>query len=153
MSDDVDAQLLLRQVRSRLLARQGQYDDAERLARDALSLLEATDDLEARARTLITLAEVLRSSGRRTEAVSAAEEAVRVCEEKGNLVLGRQAQQLLDALATPPRLRTPVLSRTPHFDELPVAAVRRVHDARSRFEPAQFRTLGRHLQPARDRRV
>jgi hypothetical protein len=102
----VDAQSSLRQVRPRLLARRGKYDDAKRLARDALSLLEGTDNLEACARILITLAEVLRSSRRRNEAVSAAEEALRVCEEKGNLVLGRQAQQLLDALATIARRRT-----------------------------------------------
>jgi hypothetical protein len=55
---------------------------------------------------LIRLAEILGSAGKSEEAKSAAEEAIQLCEQKGNVVLGREAQELLDELATVPSVRT-----------------------------------------------
>jgi tetratricopeptide (TPR) repeat protein len=104
-SDDVDAQISLCQARTQLLAKRGQYGEAEQLAREGLTILEGTDDFTVRARLWIKLADVLRSAGRTEEAKSAAEEAIQLCERKGNVVLGREAQELLDDLATP-ELRT-----------------------------------------------
>jgi class 3 adenylate cyclase/tetratricopeptide (TPR) repeat protein len=105
-SDDVDAQVALRQARVQLLAKRGDYSEAERLAREGLALLEGTDELTVRSRMLIRLAEILGSAGKSEEAKSAAEEAIQLCEQKGNVVLGREAQELLDELATVPSVRT-----------------------------------------------
>ncbi len=105
-SDDVDAQSSLRQVRAQLLAKRGEHGEAERLIREGLALVEGTDDLDAHARTFIRLAEVLRSAGKGEEAKSAVGAALRLCEQKGNVVMGRQAQELLDELTTVQGLRT-----------------------------------------------
>jgi hypothetical protein len=55
---------------------------------------------------LLRLAEILRSAGKSEEAKSAAEEAIQLCERKGNVVLGREGQALLDELARVPSMRT-----------------------------------------------
>jgi len=105
-SDDVDAQISLCQARVQLLAKRRNYGEAEQLAREGLTLLEGTDDFIARARTLIRLAGVVRSAGKVEEAKLVAEEALDLSERKGNVVLGREAQALLDEIATAQRLST-----------------------------------------------
>jgi hypothetical protein len=65
------------------LAKRGDYDEAERLARKGRTLLKGTDDVEERALTLTRLAEVRRSAGRSEEAKSAAGDALGLCEAAG----------------------------------------------------------------------
>jgi hypothetical protein len=72
--------------------------EAEGLAREALSLLEGTDHLDMRAGALLTLAHVLRKTGRIEEAGWAAAEALQLCEQKGNVVTAKEARALLDEL-------------------------------------------------------
>jgi class 3 adenylate cyclase/tetratricopeptide (TPR) repeat protein len=105
-SDDLATQVPLRLIRARLQAERGEPGEAESLVREALALLEGTDDLEARSDALLTLARVLGGTKKTPEAVTAVEEAMRLCKRKGNVVLGREAQQLLDELATAPSVRT-----------------------------------------------
>ncbi len=73
--DDVDAQTLWRAARAKVLARRGRFDEAERLAGEAVELLRETDALVMKADALVDLAEVLRLAGRRDDASAALAEA------------------------------------------------------------------------------
>jgi class 3 adenylate cyclase/tetratricopeptide (TPR) repeat protein len=91
--DDRGSHVVWRMVRARVLARPGQTDRAELFAREAVSLAEQTDFLNLRADALVALADVLRKRGVADEARQAAREALRLYEEKGNVVsAGRVAR-------------------------------------------------------------
>jgi class 3 adenylate cyclase/tetratricopeptide (TPR) repeat protein len=83
--EDADAQIAGRSVRAKLLARLGDLEEAERLARDAAERAARTDYLDLRAKTVAELAEVLRLAGGTEEAAAAVQEAIRLYEEKGNV--------------------------------------------------------------------
>jgi class 3 adenylate cyclase/tetratricopeptide (TPR) repeat protein len=83
--EDADAQIAGRSVRAKLLARLGDLEEAERLARDATERAARTDYLDLRAKTVAELAEVLRLAGRTEEAAAAVQDAIRLYEQKGNL--------------------------------------------------------------------
>jgi class 3 adenylate cyclase/tetratricopeptide (TPR) repeat protein len=97
-SDDFASQVPLRLVRARISANRGELDEAERLVRDALLLLHGTDDIDAQADASLKLAKVLGAAGRTDEAISAAETALQLCEQKGNVVMCRETRELLDEL-------------------------------------------------------
>jgi tetratricopeptide (TPR) repeat protein len=84
------AQILWRQVQGNLLARRGELDEGERLARDAVALAEETDMLNVHAAALVDLAEVLALAGKagRTEL----EQALALYERKGNLVMAKRTR-------------------------------------------------------------
>jgi class 3 adenylate cyclase/tetratricopeptide (TPR) repeat protein len=88
-----------RRVRAKLLARQGDHHEAERLAREATERAALTDLLDDRAQALADLAEVLRLGGRSEESAAVLEEAIDLHEQKGNVV---GAEKLRAVLATPP---------------------------------------------------
>jgi len=69
--DDADGQIGLRRAKARLLAEQGDVEEAERMARDAVARAEVTDFLNVRGRTLSVLAEVLCAAGKLDEAAGA----------------------------------------------------------------------------------
>jgi class 3 adenylate cyclase/tetratricopeptide (TPR) repeat protein len=92
---DVPEQFLWRKARAKVLAAQGDGEQAERLAREAVELAARTDHLEEHADALMTLAEVLRRAGRATEATPALVEALRLYEQKGNTVLAGRAREAL----------------------------------------------------------
>jgi class 3 adenylate cyclase/predicted ATPase len=94
-SDDIVTQMLWRQVRAKTLARGGQVEDAEDLARDAVALAEPTDALDMRADGLVDLAEVLRLIGRTDETTGVLEGAVRLYEQKGDVVSAARARSVL----------------------------------------------------------
>ena len=56
-------QMLWRQARGKVLARRGELEEGERLAREAVALAEETDMLNAHADALLDLAEVLALAG------------------------------------------------------------------------------------------
>jgi tetratricopeptide (TPR) repeat protein len=97
-SDDIVTQMLWRQVRAKTLARHGDAADAEELAREAVALAEPTDALDTRADGLTDLAEVLRLVGRTGDRKGVLESAVRLYEQKGDIVSAARAR---DALASP----------------------------------------------------
>jgi hypothetical protein len=78
-----------------LLATEGQIEEAEGLAREAVSIAAETDLLNFRADSLLDFAEVLRTAGRAEEAPAAAAEAVCVYEKTGNVVAARNAAKLV----------------------------------------------------------
>ncbi len=97
-SDDVTTQMLLRQVRAKVLARHGEHAEAERLAREAVAICAETDLLDAQGDVYADLAEALILTGKPIEAASALEQALERYERKGNLVSTQRAQTRLDEL-------------------------------------------------------
>jgi class 3 adenylate cyclase/tetratricopeptide (TPR) repeat protein len=90
-SEDVATQLLWRQVRAKVLARRGEYVEAERLARDALAIGEPSDDLNGKADATADLAEVLELASRHEEAVAEMVLARELYRRKGNVVSAERA--------------------------------------------------------------
>jgi tetratricopeptide (TPR) repeat protein len=90
-ADDFGAQILWRSVRGKLLARRGDHDRAEQLAREAVAIGEPTDHLFVRGDALLDLAEVLDVAGRRSAARQAADAAYELYSAKGDLVSAARA--------------------------------------------------------------
>jgi tetratricopeptide (TPR) repeat protein len=93
--EDVDAQVGWRVVRAKLLARRGALAEAERLAREAVELAEATEYVELTADAYAALGDVLRDAGRHGDAEHALRESLRLHEAKGNLVAAAQIRSRL----------------------------------------------------------
>jgi tetratricopeptide (TPR) repeat protein len=83
-ASDVITQMLIRQIRAKVLARRGEYAEAERLARDAIAWSEPTDALEMKADSFRDLAIVLAAAGKGDEALVSLAEARTLYEEKGH---------------------------------------------------------------------
>jgi tetratricopeptide (TPR) repeat protein len=98
-SDDVETQYRWRLAKAVILARTGDGEEAERLAREAVSLAETTDNLNYCAGTYADLAQVLILVGKPDEAAVALREALTRYEQKGNLVM---SQRTRDQLAITP---------------------------------------------------
>ncbi len=97
-----------RGIRALLAARRGEFEQAERLARELVAMTERGvggeqthgRNLNARGTALRRLAEVLLMVGRPGEAVSALNEAIQLYERKGNLVSAQDARALLEKLSS-----------------------------------------------------
>jgi class 3 adenylate cyclase/tetratricopeptide (TPR) repeat protein len=96
--DDAITQMLWRQARARVLARRGGYDEAERLAREAVEIGETTEDLSSKAETRADLGEVLALGGRAQEAAEAVEQPLVRFEAKENVVMAERMRERLAAL-------------------------------------------------------
>jgi class 3 adenylate cyclase len=99
--DDVITQLLILQIRAKVLARRGEHAEAEGLARAAVELSQKTDMLSERGAAWVDLAEVLSLAGRRDEAADALREAETLYTEKGYLVAVKRTQAALEELRAP----------------------------------------------------
>jgi len=97
-NDDAFTQLAWRQVRAKVLARRGQSDEAERLAREALAIADASDFLNGQGEANAALAEVLVCAGKADEATAALERALERYERKGNLVSAEHTRTRLGEL-------------------------------------------------------
>jgi tetratricopeptide (TPR) repeat protein len=93
--DDVATQVMWRGVRAKLLARQGDGDDAEALAHEAVRLAERTDLLTHHGDALLELADVMQLRGRAHDARVAAECGLELYKRKGNLASVARAQSRL----------------------------------------------------------
>ena len=91
-------QILWRQARAKVLARRGELEEGERLAREAVALGAETDMLNAHADTLVDLAEVLALAGQ--DARAELEQALALYERKGNLVMAERTRSRLAAEAS-----------------------------------------------------
>jgi ATP/maltotriose-dependent transcriptional regulator MalT len=96
--DDVMSQVLWRAVRAKVLARRSELETAEKLGREAVSLVDSTDNLSHRGDVHLALTEVLRLAGREGEAVAEAQESLRLYELKGNVVSAGRVRALLAEL-------------------------------------------------------
>jgi class 3 adenylate cyclase/tetratricopeptide (TPR) repeat protein len=81
--DDYATQILWRSLRAKVRARQGRFDEAIALARDAVAIAETTQGLRWQADSIDTLAEVLEAATRTQEALHAARDALARYERKG----------------------------------------------------------------------
>jgi predicted ATPase len=93
--DDLSPGVQWRAVRAKLLARQGDLEQAEALAREAVALAAETDFFVLRGDALMDLAEVLRAAGREADAVPFVEQALELYEQKGNVVAAARARTTL----------------------------------------------------------
>jgi tetratricopeptide (TPR) repeat protein len=91
---DLASQVLWRGARARALAHRGEFDAAERLAREAVSMSEAADFTNTRADLLVDLADVL-GEMRPIDADDALSRALLLYEAKGNIAA---ASRLRDSL-------------------------------------------------------
>jgi class 3 adenylate cyclase/tetratricopeptide (TPR) repeat protein len=102
-SDDALTQMLWRQVMAKVLARRGEYAEAERIAREAVATGEETDMLDSQGDAYADLAEVLSLADRPKEASGALEQALARYERKGNLVMAGRTRDRPDALRSAAR--------------------------------------------------
>ena len=79
-------------IPARLLARRGELDQAEKLARQGVALAADSEFVVLHADVLLDLAEVLHLAGRGEDASAAAAEAVSLYERKGNVASARRAR-------------------------------------------------------------
>jgi class 3 adenylate cyclase/tetratricopeptide (TPR) repeat protein len=95
--EDADAQVGWRRVRAKLLARRGDFEEAEHLGREAVAIASGTDYLNVRALAAAALGEVLRLAGRPTESAAAVQEAIGLYEQKGNVAAAEKLRGLFAA--------------------------------------------------------
>jgi tetratricopeptide (TPR) repeat protein len=108
-ADDLHTQVQARGPQAKALAALGRIDEAERIAREAVTVGSATDFLAMRAVAALDLGEVLRRAGREDEARATGEEALELFERKGHSVGVESARRFIHADGTPdprPRART-----------------------------------------------
>ena len=97
-SDDAMTQVQARRVQAKVLARRGEHQKAEVLAREATTLAKGTDSLLTQGDALRDLAEVLELESRRDEAVEALRDALKRYERKGAVVPADLVRERLAAL-------------------------------------------------------
>jgi len=93
--DDLSVQADWRGVSSRVLARRGQIEEAERLAREAVAICEHTDFVDWRAVWLMDLADVQTFAGRAAEARGTFARALELFEKKEDLVMASRVREIL----------------------------------------------------------
>jgi predicted ATPase/DNA-binding SARP family transcriptional activator len=96
---DVSTQAIWRGVQACVLARTGQLEDAERLARTAVALLEASDFVNHQGEALLDLATVLEYDRRPNAAGAALRASLSHFEHKGNTVAAGQVRNRLARIA------------------------------------------------------
>ncbi len=96
--DDFASQVGWRSIRAKVLARRGELEEAEALARAALTLVGGTDYIGMHGDTLLDLAVVLKAAGKSGEAAAAAGQALALYERKGNVVSARHVRAWLSEL-------------------------------------------------------
>ena len=95
---DVSTQVMQRSIEAMVLARRGLFDDAERIARDAVVEMDSSDFPSERGDARMALAEVLQLAGRTQEAADAIREAIVLYEGKGNVLQAGTARAKLATL-------------------------------------------------------
>jgi class 3 adenylate cyclase len=95
LEDQIDAQIKWRSLRALTLARDGQFEAAERLADEAAALAERTEQSPTRAEALADRAEVLLLAGKPEPAARSAARAADLYEAKGWTVAAAEARELL----------------------------------------------------------
>ena len=96
--DDLNSEVEWRCARATILATRGRYDEAERLARDAVEQAMQSDFLEVQGSAHLDLAEVLARAGRFDEAATVADMAIVLYTEKQSPASVAHARRRLAAL-------------------------------------------------------
>ena len=101
-SQDIYSQVLGRGVKSRTLCVRGATAEARLLAEEAVQLAAGTDCLQLQADALMDLAQIHWSQHERDDALRIAQEALRLQEQKGNMLAARGARAELGRFASHP---------------------------------------------------
>jgi tetratricopeptide (TPR) repeat protein len=96
--DDVETKAILRCVRARLHAHEGDLGAAERVAREAVDKLRGIEAPDLGGDCLVTLAGILALVARHDEARAVLQEALDLYERKGNLVSAERTRALVGEL-------------------------------------------------------
>ena len=97
--DDFEPHVRSGCVRARVLARRGDHDAAAKAIQAALATVEATEYVPLREFAALALAEVERLAGRGESEWAALEKALRLAEQKGNVVTAGRVRERLAELA------------------------------------------------------
>ena len=81
-----------------VLARRGSFEEAERIAREAVVQMDTSDFPSERGDARMALAEVLQLAGKTGEAADAMREAIALYERKGNVLQAGTARAKLATL-------------------------------------------------------
>jgi tetratricopeptide (TPR) repeat protein len=100
--EDVWSQAMWRMVEALILVSRGSHNEAERLAREAVAIVEPTDSLSEQGQALTDFAEVLSAAGKPDEARAALEQALDRYERKKNLVMTDRVREKLATTAARP---------------------------------------------------
>ena len=92
---DLASQIQWRMIRAKVLATTGRGQEAEAMARDAVTIAEGTDFHDTTAEALLALAEVVGRSGRVRDAVPLVERAIELNDRKENAVAAEAAREML----------------------------------------------------------
>ena len=92
---DLSGVVMAKGVLSRLLARRDRFDEALAMQREAIEMIEASDFTNDRADARMDLAEVYGFAGRIEDARTAAEDAIALFDEKGNVLQASNARAWL----------------------------------------------------------
>jgi len=103
LPDDVETQVLWRSALGRARALTGQRDEAVGLLREALAMVERTEQPDAQGMVLMDFARVQEACGEPAKAVALAGRARALFETKGNRVSMAKADELLANLRRPDR--------------------------------------------------
>jgi tetratricopeptide (TPR) repeat protein len=95
---DVVNEVLWRRAAAKLRAQRGEADDALRLAREGVALMEPTDAIDDHGDALVDLAEVLRLLGRADEGIEPLRRALALYERKENQVSASRVRARLATL-------------------------------------------------------
>jgi class 3 adenylate cyclase/tetratricopeptide (TPR) repeat protein len=86
---------------ARVRARQGRFEEAEAMAREAVAYFAGTDYSTDRTWVLLDMAEVLRLAGRTDEAIGTINEAIGLFEQREDMVSAARARLLIEDLTHP----------------------------------------------------
>jgi tetratricopeptide (TPR) repeat protein len=103
--DDVWKEMIWRQVKAKVLARRGDHAEAERIARQAVEICDATELLNAQGDVYADLGEVLTLAGKPDDASSALEQAYDRYERKENHASAQRVQARLKGIHEATRRR------------------------------------------------
>jgi tetratricopeptide (TPR) repeat protein len=92
---DVGAQYQWRSILAKLLAKRGETDEAEPLAREAVQIINATDQPAIKGDGLMSLATVLSAADKTEEAAATLHQAISLFEQKGDVVSAARGRATL----------------------------------------------------------
>ena len=96
--DDLDAQPRWRAALARVLSAKGAHEEAVRVAREAIVLVEPIDLLPLKALVYDAFGDALAGAGYIDEGDAAVEQAIALHEQKGNVVSAARSRTALDQL-------------------------------------------------------
>jgi class 3 adenylate cyclase/tetratricopeptide (TPR) repeat protein len=100
--DAAEKETVWRQVKAKVLARRGNHAEAERIAREAITICDESEMLDLQGDAYADLGEVFLLAGKSDEATAALEQALERYERKENLVMAERTRDRLAALTPTP---------------------------------------------------